>query len=104
MRDLPETGALLRAPKKAPPCRTDTTFAERLSIRLWSAGPSAGRMPNFIWKYFDCTIPPATPLMVKSRVKYRQSSISHFYLPGMTEDARVIAEQDNAPVSDEGQP
>ena len=100
MRDLPEMGALLRAPKKAPPCKTDTTFAETLSIRLCSAGPSAGRMPNFIWKYFDCTIPPATPLMVK----YHQSSISHFCLPGLTEDARVIAEQDNAPVSNEGQP
>jgi hypothetical protein len=54
-------------------------------------------MPNFIWKYFDCTIPPATPL-----IDNRQSSISHFCLPGMTEDARIIAKQDNAPVSDEG--
>ena len=41
-------------------------------------------------------------------VKYRQSSISHWQFRGrpleMTENARVIAEQDNAPVNDEGQP
>jgi len=64
-RDPPETGALLRAPKKAPPCSTDTTFAETLSIRLCSAGPSAGRTPNLIWKNFDWTMPPATPLREK---------------------------------------
>jgi hypothetical protein len=61
----PETGALLIAPKKAPPCRTETTFAETLSIRLCSAGPSAGRTPNLIWKYVDWTIPPAMPLAEK---------------------------------------
>jgi hypothetical protein len=40
-------------------------------------------------------------------VKYRQSSISYFHLlemTSMTEDVRVIAEQDNAPVCNEGQP
>jgi len=44
-------------------------------------------------------------------VKYRQSSISHWQFRRfrgrpleMTENARVIAEQDNAPVNDEGQP
>ena len=57
-----DKGALPRAPKKAPACKTDTTLDDKSFTFLAFLEPLGFNIPKFFWKYGCVTIPPAIPL------------------------------------------
>ena len=89
-------GALPRAPKNAPACKTETTLEETSFERFVSMVPSCFTRPKCFWKKGCDTTPPAIPL-----------ENSNEQMPGQCrkyEYIRVITEENNSPIRNECEP